>query len=301
MADLVEQLEMVARRGSPRGASSVLDAANNLAERRSRRQRNGRRVATGVMALSALAIVIAVARRADDTHDIATTAAATATANAIRTEGIDAELVWGNTDGVMIGDPETGRVRTTATADLSLWTPTQPPTRAPYEGGRYLIGSYRNATSDLDAWIRASCAEPFCGLVITDRRTGAQREVLAPPGTFGFIGGGGFSPDGTKLAALAATRGSLVGGIPGGRQMQLVVIDVATTAATLIDEPRGEFGEDYGYAVWSPDGHWVFYGGLALEAVWPPKVAVHRVGTHDAVALDLRPGYDVAAVARGVL
>jgi hypothetical protein len=301
MADLVEQLELVARRGSPRGASSVLDAANNVAERRSRRWRNGRLVATGVVALSALAIVIAVARRADDTRDITTTAAATATANAIRTEGIDAELVWGNTDGVMIGDPETGRIRVTSTADHSLWTPTEPPTPAPYAGGRYFIGSYHDATNDLDAWIRASCDEPFCGLVVTDRRTGSQREVVAPPGTFGFIGGGGFSPDGTKIAALAATRGSLVGGEAGGRRKQLVVIDVATTAATLIDQPRGEFGEEFGYAIWSPDGHWVFYGGLEYRTGWAPQVAVHRVGTHDAVPLDLRPAYSVAAVARGAL
>ena len=258
MADLVEQLEMVARRGSPRGASSVLDAANHVAERRSHRRRNGRLVVTGVVALSALAIVIAVVRRADDTQDISTT------------------------------------------ADHSMWTPTEPPAPAPYAGGRYLIGSYHDAVNDLDAWIRASCDEPFCALVITDRRTGAQREVPAPPGTFGFIGGGGFSPDGTKIAALAATRGSLVGGDGGGRRMQLVVIDVATTAATLIDQPRAEFGEEYGYAIWSPDGHWVFYGALDFTP-GPPQVAVHRVGTHDAVALDLRPGYDVAAVARGVL
>ncbi|MEO8694114.1 MAG: hypothetical protein ABI658_11390 [Acidimicrobiales bacterium] len=301
MVDLIEQLETVAQRGNARGATRVLSAAHGVAAQRERRRRNRRFVATGVVALGALIVAILAVRHAEDTGDVATIAGATATANAIRTEGIDAELVWGNTDRVTIGDPETGRVRVTSTADRSSWTPTAPPMAAPYAGGRYLIGSYRDAVSDLDAWTRASCADPGCALVITDRRSGVQREVPAPEGTFGFIGGGGFSPDGTKLAALAATRGSLVGGTAGGRQMQLVIIDVASTVATMIDQPRGEYGEDYGYAVWSRDGHWVFYGGLALDGTWPPKVAVHRVGTHDAVGLDLRPGYDVAAVARGVL
>jgi hypothetical protein len=73
--------------------------------------------------------------------------------------------------------------------------------------------------------------------------------------------------------------------------MRLVLVDVRSGRTTPIDGAAAEFGESYGFATWSPDGRWVFFGGLH-------GIYAHRVGTHDAVRLSLPASYSATAVAR---
>jgi hypothetical protein len=71
--------------------------------------------------------------------------------------------------------------------------------------------------------------------------------------------------------------------------MELVIVDVASGGATNISRSEDEFGEPYGFATWSSNGQWLFFGGLR-------QTLAHRLGTSDAVALKLPAEYSVVAV-----
>ena len=129
------------------------------------------------------------------------------------------------------------------------------------------------------------CSQDACLLAVTDTASGRTREIQPPGDDLGYLGGGGFSPDGTKLAAFSVSNIDT-------RSMRLVMIDVATGAATPIAKSNARFGEGYGFATWSADGRWVFFGGL-------DEFRAHRVGAKDAVKLSLGATYSAVAVVAG--
>ena len=154
------------------------------------------------------------------------------------------------------------------------------------------------------AWLRAlrgHCFYPAgdCQLVLTDLTTGLDRVIALPPGGLGFIGGGAFSPDGKTLAAFIHPDHILGPGL-NGQVMKLVIIDVATGTVRPVPGSLAEYGEPYGFATWSPDGRWMFFGGFSGGGQRRGKVLHHvgayRIGTTRATELGLPQNYSVVAV-----
>jgi hypothetical protein len=170
---------------------------------------------------------------------------------------------------------------------LSVWNPTT--------GGISRVGPSRDvidtytapgARSSLVAYTAAGCRTTGCGLMITRVPGGSTRRFAAPDSAPGFIGGGSFSPDGTQLAVFVDRVPERDN--PGGG---LVIVTWATGAATPIIASRVRFGEPFGFATWSPDGNWVYFGGLSNQLM------AHYRDTPDATPLPLPAYYSVVAAA----
>jgi hypothetical protein len=143
----------------------------------------------------------------------------------------------------------------------------------------------RGARTSTVAWVDCPASgAPPCALVIGDSVGGARRRIAAPePGT-GFLYGGAFSPDGTRLAAfVSATR--------GGGTATLVIVDLATGRVRPVAGSTVEIGEAYGYAAWSPSGRWLVFGGIDAT------MRAYELGTARAVPLPYAGAYSVAALA----
>jgi hypothetical protein len=173
---------------------------------------------------------------------------------------------------------------------FAIWDPATGAVDPTFGTGGRVVDTFNGAKRSLVAWTREPCQEA-CDLAITDAATGHVVAVRRPGTDRGFIGGGSFSPDGSTLAAFSVVDVGTVGGDAGGRRMRLALVDVHSGHVTLVAGALAEFGEDYGFATWSPDGRWVFFGGLH-------EVFAHRVGTSDAVRLELPPTYSMTAVSR---
>ncbi len=172
---------------------------------------------------------------------------------------------------------------------FALWDPRTGAVAPAFGEGGTLIDTFTSPDHSLVAWTNNGCATDACELFITDIETGKTKEISAPKGDVGFLGGGAFSPDGSRLAVFAILDRGDVGGDAGGRRMELVIVDVASSDATRVSRSEDEFGETYGFATWSPNGQWLFFGGIR-------QVHAHRLGTPDAVALELPAEYSTVAV-----
>ena len=168
---------------------------------------------------------------------------------------------------------------------LSVWNPTT--------GHLSVVGPFRDlidtqtsagATSSVVAFTDAGCPTVGCGLTITRVPDGSPRRIAAPDGAPGFIGGGAFSPAGDQLAVFVDRVPEAYN--PGGR---LVIVTVPTGEATPIVASTVRFGEPFGFATWSPDGNWVYFGGLSAQ------LKAHYRDTPDAVDLRLPAYYSVVA------
>lgn len=168
---------------------------------------------------------------------------------------------------------------------LSVWNPTT--------DHLSIVGPFRNlidtytaagATSSVVAFTASDCRTLGCTLMITRVPNGSPRRIAAPDHAPGFIGGGAFSPNGDQLAVFVDRAHEAYN--PGGR---LVVVTMATGEATPIVASTVRFGEPYGFATWSPDGNWVYFGGLS------PHLKAHYRDTPDAVDLPLPAYYSVVA------
>lgn len=200
---------------------------------------------------------------------------------------------WPVPDGFSLTDPPqvTARgVLLESYPTLAVWDPATGATRTIPAGGGPIDTFVRDGAT-IVASVFGKCEESPCPLFLTDV-TGRTRAIEPPDDDVGFVlGGGRFSPDGSKLAAFSVLNRGFVGGEGGGRRMRLVIVDVATGTVSPIRKSTGEFGEDYGFATWSPDGQWVFFGPLESGAM-----GAHRLGTRDAVGLDLPANYSAVAV-----
>ncbi len=134
-------------------------------------------------------------------------------------------------------------------------------------------GRVADARDDLLAWIDdGACGVNACPLHVTSITTGVDRIVQAPPGSDGFLfGGGAFSPDGRHLAAYA--------GFPPETNLpqQVAVIDLGSMTSTLAGPVQASQSQA---AVWTSDGAWVFFCGFPgpLSAFRPSDRRLLNVG-----------------------
>jgi hypothetical protein len=168
---------------------------------------------------------------------------------------------------------------------LSVWNPTS--------GHLAVVGPFRDlidthtapgATRSVVAFTASGCKTTGCGLTITRVPSGTPSRIAAPDNAPGFIGGGAFSPDGNQLAVFVDRVPETFN--PGGRH---VIVNVATSDATPIVASTVRFGEPFGFATWSPDGSWVYFGGLSAQ------LKAHYRDTPDSVDLRLPAFYSVVA------
>ena len=104
------------------------------------------------------------------------------------------------------------------------------------------------------AWTSCLAGPMTCSLLLVDTVTVSRQVILPPPGYPDWAQGGGFSPDGSLLAAFVATTANPL-------VLRLAVIRVSTRQATVIGPPL-TVGEQIGSATWSADGRYLFFGGL---------------------------------------
>ncbi len=113
-----------------------------------------------------------------------------------------------------------------------------------------LIGTHGTTV----AWTSCLTGPKTCSLLLVDTVTVSRQVVLPPPGYSDWAQGGGFSPDGSLLAAFVPTAANQ-------QVLRLVVIRTSTRRATVIGPPL-TVGEQIGSATWSADGRYLFFGGL---------------------------------------
>ena len=177
--------------------------------------------------------------------------------------------------GIILESPPNTWSRT-----FTIWDPATG-RMGPLGKGTRLIDTHVEGGSTRVARV-TDCGREHCPLAITDLASGQTREVDAPGSDVGFMGGGGFSPDGTKLAAFSV--------LPGvERRARLVIVDVSTGRVRPVERSTLRFGEAYGFATWAPNGNWVFSGGL-------DQLLAHRNGARDAAPVDAVAQYSAVAV-----
>jgi hypothetical protein len=140
------------------------------------------------------------------------------------------------------------------------------------------------------AWTDGSNCAPdsgSCRLHLTDTGSGADRIVAPPAGFTGFVGGGGFSPSGTWLAAFVYSPTAT------GPGLRLALINTRLGRALVVG-PVLPAGETIGSAVWSPDTQWIFFSGLSGPMYAQRMAANGPVGTP--VPLPLPASYAFAAL-----
>jgi hypothetical protein len=119
------------------------------------------------------------------------------------------------------------------------------------------------------AWIRCPGDESVnCSLVLLNTTNMYTRVVQEPPDSSGFAQGGGFSPDGGRLAVFVRSGIS-----DGGSVLQLEVYDLATGALTPVG-PALVADEPDGSATWSMDGLYLYFGGLLGQMYAEPATDI---------------------------
>ena len=182
--------------------------------------------------------------------------------------------------GIVLETPENSFRKT-----FVIWDPVTG-AMGPLGDGTRLIDTRVEGGATLVARTTQDCRRnDACALAITDVASGGTRIVDPPGNDLGFIGGGAFSPDGTKLAVFSVIRLADL-----ERKARLTIVDVRSGRATAVEDSTIEFGESYGFATWAPDGHSVVFGGLGRP------VRIHRLGIRGAVTLDVPANYSMVAV-----
>ena len=158
---------------------------------------------------------------------------------------------------------------------LAIWDPTAGSIRV-LGHDVFVLGSYTGpgANHSLVAWIDGSGAGVNSWrLAIADTATLRTRFISSPlqgaiPSVGGmdfgsnFLGGGGFSPDGSQLAAfVTAFRPH------DWPDAQLVLVNPTTGSVQLIGNTVVQIGEPQGWAAWSPTGSVLFGGSYREGAV----------------------------------
>ena len=189
--------------------------------------------------------------------------------------------VLSNPPRAVIGGVLTQTNENAADHTLSVWNPATG-ARSTVGPSRDVIDTYTapNAGSTLIAYTAAGCDTTGCDLMLARFPDGSSHRIVAPEGAPGFIGGGAFSPAGDQLATFVDRLRD------GGN---LVIVTVSTSTATPISGSRVGFGEPYGFATWSTDGDWLYFGG------GHPKIKAHYRDTPDAVDLPLPSWYSTVA------
>lgn len=140
---------------------------------------------------------------------------------------------------------------------LAIWNPMTGQVRIMGEVWK-VIGSYTKpgAQSSLVAWAPTSCEKvKNCPLHITDTSTLSTRLVHSPLGQ-GFDWGGGFSPDGTKLAVFVRSDQS---NLSPTTELALVT---GSGSINVVPGSVINIGEALAWAEWYPDGSHLIAGGI---------------------------------------
>jgi hypothetical protein len=173
---------------------------------------------------------------------------------------------------------------------LGLWRPGESDVRelGPF---RFVVGVGRGPAEPDDriAFTRTGCdRQTGCDLEVLDLGTGASF-VVSAPSSFGFVGGGGFSPDGSQLAAFVGSNS--MGMNPAA---SLAMVDVGTHAVQSIDRSEVSVGEPYGWATWDPDGSRVVFGSFTGDHALTVGAGEHQAspldGVPDAYSVSFLPG-----------
>jgi hypothetical protein len=108
----------------------------------------------------------------------------------------------------------------------------------------------------LIAWFPASCGtSDTCALRITNTANYTSRVVHSPIGH--FLWGGGFSPDGRRLAVFANSTDK-----DGDPTAQLAIVNSRSGSLTLVKDVDVFVGDSVHWADWLPDGRHLITGGL---------------------------------------
>ena len=176
---------------------------------------------------------------------------------------VDDGLLLATTHGLDVWDPRKGRVLRHLYVDPGTLGPTS---------GRVVL----------------TCSDADChSLTFTDSKTGAMRDVPAPPGTQFEPWNGAFAPNGRLLAVpVHATR-------HGPRRLALV--DVPGSRVAVV--PGSDVPGGYTLATWSASGRDVFLTGGGAQS--PRRVLLgYRLGAPraQAIKVDVGPFFDLAAI-----
>ena len=154
---------------------------------------------------------------------------------------------------------------------LALWNPGRAPRTLPYSPDfadgfdatarlvAYGTGCASQATAP-DAPQEPNAGYETCPVMrVLDVVTGKLVSVPAPPGTAGWVPSGlglvsGFSRDGQRIAAYAATRPQ------GAGQVRLYVLRVAAPSRPAVPVPSSA-AVLFARTAWSADGSWLLYQG----------------------------------------
>ena len=150
-----------------------------------------------------------------------------------------------------------------AVHDIALWTPGTGELE-PIGRARWVVDAtvYPNGLP-IVAWLDDDC-DPLstgCGLVVTNLDTMESRTVVRPE--FGYIGGGAFSDDGSRLTVFVAGQENM----PMNPSVDLAVVDVDTLEMRVLPVTNVPVGEPYGFAAWTLDGSSVIFHGLSETRV----------------------------------
>lgn len=147
--------------------------------------------------------------------------------------------------------------QTRAEHEIAVWTPETGDLK-PIGTANWVIDATGYGRA-MVAWTSTDCTArgAGCDLNITDLDTMATDTIRTPPDTYGFIGGGKFSFDGTQLAVFTADNEMAI-----DPAAHLAIVDVADQSVRTFDDTGVPIGEPYGAAAWTLDGKAVVYLGL---------------------------------------
>jgi hypothetical protein len=138
------------------------------------------------------------------------------------------------------------------------------------------------------AWVPRDCPEAgtrLCDLAITSLPDGTTRMVPAPAGTFGFLAGGAFSPDGRTFAAFLHAGASLA-----QPAAELALVDAATGSLHRVAGSHVALGQPRAFASWTPDGAQIYFGGAGVA------IGVYAAGDAAATQSSIPPTYGLTIV-----
>jgi hypothetical protein len=94
-----------------------------------------------------------------------------------------------------------------------------------------------------------------CSLTLVDTTTRRLRVIRPPPEYVGYALGGGFSPDGSRLAAFVQSSP-----FEDVTSLRLVLVDLVTGTVSVTGLYLLANDPAVGDATWSADGRWLFFG-----------------------------------------
>lgn len=119
-----------------------------------------------------------------------------------------------------------------------------------------LIDTYQIGDEGISGVATFDCVDGQCQVLLWERGQGV-RKIDAPAIVSAMYRGGGFSPNGNKLATFVGTDEPSV-----GAHAHLAVVSLESGDISIIQIASLPIGEPVAYGSWSDDGSKVLFGGL---------------------------------------